>query len=663
MHGNTGRGRRNGLRAALAAGLAMLPLTALAAPFAYVGNRNGNNVAVFDTASNTSIASVAVGSGPFGVAVSPDGSRVYVTNSQADTVSVIDTRTNAVIDTIPVGSSPAGIAAAPDGAHVYVANYGNHTVSVIDTGSDAVIATILMPPTPIGLTVSPGGNRLYVSLYNGAAVAVVDTSDYRILATVPNGNFDEGIALNPRGNLLYTANSASNSVSVIDTTTNRVVAMIGVGNNPDGVAVSPDGTRAYVSNVGDGTISVINTQSESVIATITAGTDPFGVSVSPDGTRLYVTNQGSNTLSVIDTANNTVIASPAIGQSPYALGDFVGPGALVALNSSDSGPAGAQLSGTVPALINATTCSASDALEDRPLHGTVTFDTGTGAWTYTPSSATYSGPDAFTWRGEAASSCTAADSPTLPVSNRSTVSLTVAPVLSEPGNLTVQAAGTASEAFALTGSAPFGHTVASNDATILPAVALTILPAACGADEAHLSCRIAVTNPPAVGTATVTLTADDRYGTPVTTTFSVHVVPPPGPALSGLSNVTVPPSTPATESFHITGSGALSVTASSSNTNLLPDANISGASQCTGTGSCSLTLGPVANQTGTTDVTVTVADAYGQSTSADFTFTAKAASSGGGGGGTLGPGVLFLLLVMGLAAIPKKRRRPDSPAG
>ena len=42
--------------------------------------------------------------------------------SSSNTVSVIDTASNTVVTTVPVGTSPHGVAVTPDGKHVYVAN-------------------------------------------------------------------------------------------------------------------------------------------------------------------------------------------------------------------------------------------------------------------------------------------------------------------------------------------------------------------------------------------------------------------------------------------------------------------------------------------------------------------------------------------------------------
>ena len=47
----------------------------------YVANYGSNNVSVIDGASNTVVATVAVGSDPDGVAVNPNTNRIYVANA------------------------------------------------------------------------------------------------------------------------------------------------------------------------------------------------------------------------------------------------------------------------------------------------------------------------------------------------------------------------------------------------------------------------------------------------------------------------------------------------------------------------------------------------------------------------------------------------------
>jgi len=101
----------------------------------YSNGGDGGTVSVIDPASNTVIGTpIPVGIDPFGVAVTPDGSKVYVTNFYSNNVTVIATASNTVIATpITVGHHPSGVGVTPDGSKVYVTNYRSGTVSVIAT--------------------------------------------------------------------------------------------------------------------------------------------------------------------------------------------------------------------------------------------------------------------------------------------------------------------------------------------------------------------------------------------------------------------------------------------------------------------------------------------------------------------------------------------------
>src|SRR5262245_15017934 len=79
---------------------------ASASPAAYVGNSGSDTVSVLDTAAGTVTATVGVGHGPTGVAVSPSGARAWVTNFGDGTVSVVDTASGVVVATVPVLSLP-----------------------------------------------------------------------------------------------------------------------------------------------------------------------------------------------------------------------------------------------------------------------------------------------------------------------------------------------------------------------------------------------------------------------------------------------------------------------------------------------------------------------------------------------------------------------------
>ncbi|MGB2692944.1 MAG: IPTL-CTERM sorting domain-containing protein, partial [Thermodesulfobacteriota bacterium] len=78
-----------------------------------------------------------------------------------DTVSVIETSNNSVIATIPVGDGPQGIAITPDDQFIYVVNAIDTFVSVIRTSDNTVVdeievgvgsialGTFIVPPPPL----------------------------------------------------------------------------------------------------------------------------------------------------------------------------------------------------------------------------------------------------------------------------------------------------------------------------------------------------------------------------------------------------------------------------------------------------------------------------------------------------------------------------------
>ena len=160
--------------------------------------RGSGGVSVIDTATNAVIATILIGRFHNGVLVTPDGSKVYVTEDlrggfggggRGGTVSVIDTVTNAVITTVPVGFSPFGVAVTPDGSKVYVANSGSNNVAVIDTVTNAVIAKVPVGLDAAGVAVTPNGSKVYVANEGSNTVSVIDTATNTVIGSpIPVGD-------------------------------------------------------------------------------------------------------------------------------------------------------------------------------------------------------------------------------------------------------------------------------------------------------------------------------------------------------------------------------------------------------------------------------------------------------------------------------------------
>jgi PGF-pre-PGF domain-containing protein len=305
-------------------------------PVAYAYITTYSRVYVIDTTTNIVTARIYTGSSTYGVAVSPDGTKVYVTNEGSSTdnstVSIIDASTNTVTATVPVGKWPYGIAVSPDGAKVYVANYDSKNVSVIDTATNKVTDTVNTGISPYGVAVTPDGTKVYVTNLWNRNVSVIDTATNKVTSTVNTEDGTRGVVVSPDGKKVYVANYHSKNVSVIDTATDTVIATIEVGYGPLGITVSPDGKKVYVANE-DKTVSVIDTVTDTVIAVVNMISEPCGIAVTPDGKNVYVANKGEyyedisyfdHNVSVIDTATNTVKTVVAVGDTPIAFGQFIG---------------------------------------------------------------------------------------------------------------------------------------------------------------------------------------------------------------------------------------------------------------------------------------------------------------------------------------------------
>src|SRR5207247_3230729 len=135
--------------------------------FGYVVKLTSNDVSVLNTATNTVAATVAVGFGTFGVAITPNGAFAYVTafgdRCANGGVWVISTATNAVVATVPLAGCTTGVAIAPDGALAYVANNSSSTVSVIETATNHLVLAVPVGSSPHGVAIPPEGGFAYVT--------------------------------------------------------------------------------------------------------------------------------------------------------------------------------------------------------------------------------------------------------------------------------------------------------------------------------------------------------------------------------------------------------------------------------------------------------------------------------------------------------------------
>jgi YVTN family beta-propeller protein len=121
---------------------------------AWVTFAASSSLYVIDTLSMTVAATVnAGGVAETGLAFSPDGTRAYVAVLGGQ-VAVFDTATLSQVALIAVGDQPTDILVSSDGSRAYVNSYAaNAVMSVIDTATNTVLQTIQQGGPAMGLSI------------------------------------------------------------------------------------------------------------------------------------------------------------------------------------------------------------------------------------------------------------------------------------------------------------------------------------------------------------------------------------------------------------------------------------------------------------------------------------------------------------------------------
>jgi YVTN family beta-propeller protein len=265
----------------------------LAAPYAYITQRDSGAVSVYDTVKNKKVTTIAVGGDPFAITMSPDGRKAFVFSyDRTDPpgpgwVSVVDVLTHSVVNTIALpGNGPQGGAVLPNGSKLYVADCGDTPgVTIINTTSNTVEKTIFFDgysySCPTGVAPLPDGSKVYVADWNNDMVARIDTFSETVDMTVTVGRLPVGIETNHDGSKVYVINFIGGNISVIDTS-NHAVTTISLPYGPlTDLALNPNGTRAYEASWGND-LFVVDTVSTAV-STIDVGPNSYsgGVDITP----------------------------------------------------------------------------------------------------------------------------------------------------------------------------------------------------------------------------------------------------------------------------------------------------------------------------------------------------------------------------------------------
>lgn len=382
----------------------------------------GNVVQTFDAQSGAELGptgGVPVGTYPYAIAITADGSTAYTANEASGTVTpvTVASASTAAALCLPFGNcqqpdtaaEPEAVAATPDGSAIFIANSGEDSISEISTSGtpakvlDAPISSSSFS-APDALALTPDGSTLWVANYGSGTVVPVSLPSGRVGSPVSVGTSPTSLAVSPDGQTLLVANSASDSVSDVDLASSPVtVTPIAIDTTapqpsaPQAVAISPDGRTGYVADAGNDLLVPIDLRTEvpGRAASICesgsfCGANPVSVAISPDGDVAFVADMGIDRVSALSLSGGatSLVRQIATNGSPDAL-------AL----TPDQAPRAAFT--VTPAGTNAPTSFDASASATNPAGGSLTyawdFGDGATATTETPTTAhTYGAAGSYT---------------------------------------------------------------------------------------------------------------------------------------------------------------------------------------------------------------------------------------------------------------------------
>jgi YVTN family beta-propeller protein len=163
----------------------------------FTSNIGSDNVSVIEQGAGGAWTQtlVAVGKGPEGIDLAPDGKTVWSAHSRDGGVSVIDVATKKVLHTIDLGTKRSNrIKLTPDGKLALVSDLDAGDLVVVDTATRKEVKRLALGKMPEGILIPPGGAHAYVAVNGDNHVAVVDLKTWQVTKKITTGTGPDGMA-------------------------------------------------------------------------------------------------------------------------------------------------------------------------------------------------------------------------------------------------------------------------------------------------------------------------------------------------------------------------------------------------------------------------------------------------------------------------------------
>jgi YVTN family beta-propeller protein len=137
---------------------------------------------------------IAVGKGPEGFDISPDGKEVWAANSHDGSISIIDTAKKSVVQSIDVSTRSSNrLKFTPDGKYVFISDLAGRELVVVDAVARKQFKRISMGGGAAGILMQPDGSRAYVAVGSQNGVTVIDLKTLEPAGHIKTGPGPDGL--------------------------------------------------------------------------------------------------------------------------------------------------------------------------------------------------------------------------------------------------------------------------------------------------------------------------------------------------------------------------------------------------------------------------------------------------------------------------------------
>jgi YVTN family beta-propeller protein len=166
----------------------------------FTSDVNSDEISIFEPDKTADVSGwkqtrIAVGNGPEGFAVSPDGKELWAANSHEGTVSVIDISAKKVIQVFDLHTKFSNrVRFTPDGRRVLISDLGTGDLVVVEANSRKEIKRLNLGRGAAGILIAPDGARAFVAVSRDNYIAVIDLSTLALSGRIETGKGPDGMA-------------------------------------------------------------------------------------------------------------------------------------------------------------------------------------------------------------------------------------------------------------------------------------------------------------------------------------------------------------------------------------------------------------------------------------------------------------------------------------